>query len=303
VVSETANAILRFDNAFTATGNVAPAATISGAVTTLNIPQYLTVDTVNDRLFVANLGSSSILVFDSISTKTGNIAPSRTIAGATTALIQPSDLAYDRARNLLYVADGPDVYVFASASTANGDVAPSRDIKPGFSVAALFLDPAGDRLYLADAAANAVAIFDTASVLNNTVTATRTLTGATTGLSQPFGLQVDSGGRLLVSNFAGNAITIYNSAATINGNVAPTATISGASTLLSNPTQIAANPASSSGEVYVANPFVGNVAIFPSYTTTNGNVAPGRNISGTATTLVPSGGHPTARGVALDSTR
>jgi hypothetical protein len=306
VVSETANAILRFDNAFTATGNVAPAATITGASTQLNVPQYLTLDTALDRLFVANLGGSSILVFDQISTKNGNIAPSRTIFGPTTGLIRPSDVSYDKSRNALYVADGPDVYVFNSASNANGDTAPARDIKPGFAVSALFIDSTNDRLYLADPTANTIAIFDSASVLNGTVTATRSLAGPTTNLSEPFGIQVDSAGRLIVSNSgtgSGGQITVYSGAATVNGDVPPVATIAGASTTLTTPTQIAINPSSSSGELYVANPFAGNIPIFTGYATANGNVAPARNINGAATTLVPSGGHPTARGLALDDKR
>jgi hypothetical protein len=305
VVSETANAILRFDNAFTATGNVAPAATISGSSTQLNVPQYLALDTALDRLFVANLGGSSILVFDQISTKNGNIAPSRTIFGPTTGLIQPSDVSYDKSRNALYVADGPDVYVFNSASNANGDVAPARDIKPGFAVSALFIDSTNDRLYLADPTANTIAIFDNASVLNGTVTATRSLLGNATTLSGPFGIQVDSAGRLVVSNSNSGVgyITVYTGAATVNGNMAPSASIAGAATTLTTPTQIVVNPSSSSGELYVANPFGGNVPVFTGYSTANGNVAPARNINGAATTLDSTGGHPTARGLALDDKR
>lgn len=299
--NESGNAIVRFDNAFTATGNIAPAAAISGAATHLNSPEHILLDTTADRLFVANLGASSIIVFDQISTKNGNIAPSREITGPTTNLISPVDLAYDKARDMLYVADGPDILVFNSASTATGDVAPARDIQPGVSVSAIFLD-SGDRLYAADAAGNAINVYDGASTLNNIVTANRSLSGATTSLSQPAGILVDSGGKLIVSNAGLDEITVYGSAATVTGNIAPSASIVGASTKLNVPSQMALNPGAASGELYVANPFSGDLTVFTGYTTASGNVAPARNISGATTTLVSSG-TATARGVALDSTR
>ena len=50
-----------------------------------------------------------------------NVAPSRIIAGAATNLITPTDVALDKVRNLLYVADDVDIHVFASASTVNGN--------------------------------------------------------------------------------------------------------------------------------------------------------------------------------------
>src|SRR6266852_847093 len=95
----TPGAILRFSNALTATGNVAPTATITGAATGLSTPRRLLVDTASNRLFVANQGGSSILVFDNISTLTGNAAPNRVISGGATTLAAPVDLALDTTNN------------------------------------------------------------------------------------------------------------------------------------------------------------------------------------------------------------
>src|SRR5262245_23547943 len=64
-----ANSILRFDDALTASGNIVPSATISGATTTLNGPAFITLDVAADRLYVANNADLSILIFDNISTK------------------------------------------------------------------------------------------------------------------------------------------------------------------------------------------------------------------------------------------
>lgn len=299
MTNEGANAIVRFDSAFTATGNIAPAATISGANTHLSRPQYMVLDIAADRLFVANLGGSSIPVFDQVSTTSGNIAPSREIVGPATGLLLPVALACDKARDLLYVADGPDIAVFGTASTATGNVAPVRTITVGFGVSDIFLD-SGDRLYVADQAGNAIDIYDGASALTGTVAANRTLTGATTSLSRPSGVLVDPSGRLIVSNASSNAINIYGNAATITGNIAPIATIVGVVTKLQVPAQMTLNASAANGELWVASAFSGDLPAFDAYSAASGNVAPTRIISGAATTLVPATGSASARGIAFD---
>src|SRR5216684_3288026 len=119
--------IVRFDNALagTTSGNIAPSATM------LDTPIYILVYSVNDRLYVADpgnptTGNPSILIWDSASIRTGNVAPTRNITGAATTLLQPVDMALDSGRNLLYVVEGQDVLVFSSASTSSGNVAPAR---------------------------------------------------------------------------------------------------------------------------------------------------------------------------------
>ncbi len=61
----------------------------------------------------------------------------------------------------------------------------------------------------------------------------RTISGASTGLSNPLGVAVDSAGHLYVANILGSSITMYALGAT--GNVAPLRTVSGARTGLSRP--------------------------------------------------------------------
>ena len=294
-----ANSILRFDNALTASGNIVPSATIAGANTTLNAPAFITLDAASDRLYVANNGDLSVLIFDSISTKTGNIAPERTIAGSLTLLISPTDVSLDKGRNLLYVADDTDVHVFAQAATAAGNIAPARNFSLGFTVSAILVDGTNDRLYAADQAANAVAIFDNASTLSGPVSASRTIQGAATHLATPGGLQIDGLGRLVVSNASPASITIYSNAAIANGNIAPVGEIAGSNTGMSVSDQIVVNTAGA-GSVYNADPGVARVAVFANLNTATGNIAPTRSIVGVSTGLTV-GGQPV--GVALDTTR
>src|SRR5438874_7684989 len=82
VSNDSQSSILRFDNGLTVNGNVAPAATISGTATLLKNPQYILLDTAADRLFVSKLDGSNILIWEQASTRSGNIAPTRTISSA-----------------------------------------------------------------------------------------------------------------------------------------------------------------------------------------------------------------------------
>ena len=302
VTLDSGNAILRFDNALTATGNVAPAATIAGTSTSLLSPRSLVLDVSSDRLFVADPGANAVLVFDTISTKTGNIASNRAIAGALTNLISPIDLALDGGRNLLYVADGGNIFVFSSASTANGNVAPVRIItpSPAFNINGIFLEAATDRLFVSDATigADAVKVFDNASSLNGSVAAARTITGGNTQLGQPGNLIVDSTGRLIVSNFSPAKITVYSNAATTSGNVTPSGAVT--SPDMSGPSQITLN--ASNGDLYVADTFSARVVVFANIGTANGSVSANRNINGSNTQL-GTVGIAEPRGLALDTTR
>lgn len=298
-MNTTSNTLLRFDNAFTANGNATPAATIVGTATTFNSPGFMTLDAANDRLFIADTGDLSVLIYDSISTKNGNVAPSRIIAGAATNLLSPTDVSLDKVRNLLYVADDLVIHVYASASTVNGNPAPVRDLSVKFQLSGIYIDGANDRLYVADQAGNAVAVYDHASTLNGPITANRAVQGVNnTHLSGPGSVQVDGAGRLVVSNASGPSITIYANAATADNDVAPVAEIFGANTGLSVPDQIFVDT-TGSGTLYNADPGAARVAVFANLNTANGNTAPTRSIAGTNTGLTASG----PVGLALDNTR
>jgi 6-phosphogluconolactonase (cycloisomerase 2 family) len=307
VSNESNNSITRFSGATAATGNISPAATISGANTQLNQPQYIFVDTTNNRLYVANLGAADILVFDNLSTLNGDVRPTRVISNST-SLVSPIDVALDATNNLLYVADksssGGAILVFASASAANGTTTPARTILPGFIPGAILLDSANDRLFVTDPVHDAVDIYDKASTLNSTVTASRSISGANTQLSQPFGLRIDGAGRLIVSNSSPPSISIYTNAASTNGNINPVTVISGSSTTLTSPTELALDPTTNSGELYVADPVGQEVVVFSNISTATGTIdaKPNRQIIGSKTTFAISGAS-TSIGIALDTTR
>jgi DNA-binding beta-propeller fold protein YncE len=298
IANQSGNTILRFAGATAVSNNVAPTATISSSSPALSSPRYIFLDSTNNRLYVANSGASSILVFDNASKLSGSVTPTRVITSVN--LGTPTDVALDPVNNLLYVADNLEIVVFGNASTVTGNTPALRVILPGFTPGALHLDATSNRLFAADPISNTIDVFDNASTLTGAVTPTRTITGANTQLSQPNGLQIDGAGRLIVSNSSPASITIYQNAAAITtaNNISPTAVISGGNTQLSGPTQLAIDPTTNSGELYIADG--ANVVVFSSITTVTGtlNPAPNRNLVGSNTTLT---GAASATGVALDT--
>jgi hypothetical protein len=78
-----------YSGAATSTGNAAPAATISGATTTLAGPTQivlLTANSANDLNVADGLAGGSVPAFTNMATANGNIGPGRDIVGANTGL-------------------------------------------------------------------------------------------------------------------------------------------------------------------------------------------------------------------------
>jgi hypothetical protein len=296
----TANSILHFSQAETSNGNIAPVGTINGVNTQISAPQHLFLDAPNDRLYVANQGGSSVLVFDGASAANGNVSPTRVISGSATHLVAPIDVALDATNNLLYVADGTSILVFSGASTVNGNTPPVRNINSGVSIGGILLDAPNNQLYFSDPGDNTVNRLDGASTQDVVTIVGGFISGASTGLSQPRGLALDGSNRLLVSNSASPAsITVYPNAGATTGNIAPSVTISGAATLLRAPGQIALNRNVGNGELYVLDPLAAGVFVFANAPTTGGNTAPARTISGSNTGITANA----VNGLAIDPTR
>jgi hypothetical protein len=302
----TPSSILHFNNAETATGNVAPVSTITGSSTQLSSPQHLFLDTANDRLYVANQGGHSILVFDGVSALTGtlNLAPTRVISGASTNLVSPIDITLDPTNNLLYVADGTSILVFAGATTVTGNTPPVRNINMGVSIGGLFLDATNNQLYVSDPGDNAVDRLDSASTQNVIGIVGGAIAGPDTRLSQPRGLALDGSGRLLVSNSSTPAsITVYPNAGTATGDAIPSVVIAASgstnNTLLQSPGQIALNRSVGTGELFVLDPLAASVLVFTNAPTNGGNIAPARTINGGNTGITASA----VNGLAIDPTR
>ncbi len=295
------NSIVRFDSALSALGNIAPGGTIIGPATTLSLPQALQIDPITDRLYVANQGANSIVIFPAASTANANAAPIAIIAGSNTGLSLPIGIALDNTRDILYVANGTSILVFGNVSTMVGNVntAPAQSFITGLTIKGIAVDDTNNILYVADAVDNQVAIYQSANAQSGVGFANGTIVGADTTLNQPSGIAIDSAGRLIVSSPGGPNITAFPNPTIANGDVLPAAVIIGSNTGLSSPLQIATTSSITNGALFVADNQANVVQIYAPISTVTGtvNLAPVRQLSGALTTL----NHPI--GIALDSSR
>lgn len=219
------NSILIYARARAANGDTAPTRVIAGGTTLLNAPSRLCLDAAADRLYVANTGANSILVYDNASTLNDAAVPPRSIAGAVTQLAAPSGIAVDNTRDLLYVMNGDGrVLVYSNAAMSNGAPAPVRSLSSTqlSGAGALYVDPVGDRLYVSNASANTILIFDNASTASGAGAPQRSLFGPGSMLSQPRDLFVDiANDRLYVANTGGENMLVFNNASSASGSPTP----------------------------------------------------------------------------------
>jgi len=284
VANSTVNTLTAYP--LTANGNVAPARTVSGNLTTLNFVTSITADGTGN-LYVAN-AATSVSVF--APRPNGNVAPIRILGGANTGILGAADLTVD-AQGDLYVANCGNCMGFGGAEAvivfapgASGNVAPLREITGAnttfFGTTAVGLDSTGNIYAARSFGPNpAILIFPPGATGN--VAPSGSIGGANTGLNNPLCLILDSLNELYVCN-ANNTITVYAAGAT--GNVAPIRTIGGGNTGLSLPDQIGID---AFRNIYVANANNNSITVYPP--NANGNVTPTNTVAGPNTGLNGSG--------------
>jgi sugar lactone lactonase YvrE len=239
-------------------GNTAPSAIISGPNTDLSAPEGIALDS-SSNLYVMDVGSSPITpkVFVYPARSNGNVVPSATISGTSTGLEDPSGIALD-SNNNIYVIDSDGacdstVKVLIYAAKSDGDVAPIATLS-GRSTGlcgptGIALD-SSDKIYVADNAAQSVFIYPplggSTGLLNEAPSAI--ISGSSTGLSEPYGIALDSAADVYVTNggevvnnlFVPGGVLVFSAGS--GGNVAPIRTIAGPQTQLADPLFIALPP-------------------------------------------------------------
>lgn len=223
--------VLIYDKAESVSGDAVPDRTIDlSANPNADQPGDVLVDETRNLLYVAVYDGDTIYAYDGGTTIDNPAAADRTITSDSFDGIE--GIALDEANDILYVASYGNscVCCIHSVSTADGAVTPDRTLS-GPDVAnpwPLFLDEANDRLYVANAGDTAdatfIAVLDAASTLDETVTASRTITG--TALSAYLtGITVDTSRNLLYAAMDNGTIVRYLDAATADGDVTPAARI------------------------------------------------------------------------------
>jgi hypothetical protein len=178
-----------------ANGNATPIRTLSGGNTNLSAVYGITLDTAGNLYVVDNNsqfgGTDAVTVY--AAGFSGNVAPTQTITGSNTGMSGAAFVAVD-AGGRIYVTNVTANSVTVYAAGANGNAAPVATIaganttlvKPG----GIVIDASGT-IYVGNDAGNgndAIVVF--AAGANGNVAPLRTIRGATTGLSFPYGMKL-----------------------------------------------------------------------------------------------------------------
>lgn len=171
-------------------------------------------------IYVTNANNSvTVFALDA----SGNTAPLRTLAGASTGLALPTGIATDKQGNL-YVANRLGSKVTVYPSTANGDVAPTRSIAAtGMgSPQGLAVGPTDD-LYVSTCPNCGSGAGGTTGVWHfnsGSSTSDNQIAGANTGMTVPGVIALDSNRNLFVANSFGGNVSVFAPGA--SGNSLPT---------------------------------------------------------------------------------
>jgi hypothetical protein len=178
----------------------------------------------------------------------------RLISGANTTMSFPVGCALDGTADVLYavdenvVAGGTGIFAFGPASTTSGNIAPLHLIALPYAAGRIAVDPANNRLFVADTTNNVVNVYDSASTLNGAVAPSRTISGFLPPGAKVGALAFESTGHLVVGSSlvnTGSRVNVFSNAGSLNGNVAPSALFS---VPIGTDSQIAVTPA---GDLYV----------------------------------------------------
>ncbi len=218
-----------------ASGDVAPISRLDGLNTGLISPNGIVVK--NNKLYVANgpfagggsSGPQSISVFNlPLAPGINNVAPVAVIAGANTGLDAIFGLAVDSSGNIFVANLNNKVLEFAppppSSYASPTNVAPMFTITTPAPPEGLALR--GTTLYVSNDNSTITEYSLPGGALINTIS------GGSTALASPLGIDVDSSGNLFVVN-TNNQVLEFAPGAT--GNVAPIANIVGPATQMTSP--------------------------------------------------------------------
>lgn len=220
--------VLFFANASTATGNVAPTRVLTGANTRLSGPVQAYHDASRDELYILDSATSSVLVFAQATSLEGNVAPIRTITGASTSISSPSSFFFDSTNERMTVVNPTELLTFSGYRQAAGSPAPSGRVSGAATrftrlVYGMLTD--NGTLILADSGDQEVLFFENFQHDQNNVAPTRVLSGQNTGLGGLGQFFLDSNDDFYL--VSGSEVLVFSAASTVLGNSFPTRRFSG----------------------------------------------------------------------------
>ena len=244
-------------------GNAVPTAIISGGNTDFTSPFGITLDAAGN-IYVADYGlhfgvvPASVFVYPPIASSTGmlNEAPSSTISGHDTGLLNPFGIALDSSRNIYVADDGNSAAmpavpasVFVYSAGSHGDAAPLATISGNntglVEPCGVALDSTGN-IYVADFLAASVFVYSPlqtsgTGLLNENPTVTIKDSQHLVG---PCGITLDSSSNIYVADSRAAGVFAYPAVGSSTGTIndSPMSTISGPLTELAEPVFVALQP-------------------------------------------------------------
>jgi hypothetical protein len=228
--------------------------------------------------------NSRVVIFDGVRTRNGDIAPTRTIAGATTQLSYAIGATIDVAHDRLFVGNysSQSIVTFNGLDTVTGDVAPNTKLtssaSPMTGLENVELDPQRNLIYALNQAGD-IRVFDAATQLNGDFAPLRSFKDPTQAAGNDRRTYLDvANNRLYATQVSGGTVFIFDNASTANGAVAATRKLVGAMTTISCPWGVALD--AKRDLLYVSDYCTNNIKVFANASTVNGDVAPMHTITG-----------------------
>ena len=217
------------------------------------------------QVVVTEYNADSIQIYD------GDSVPSRTIAGESTDLNQPKDVAVDD--SYMYVVNTQDHTITVFGIDDSGDETPTRTIAGNrtglYYPDAIAIDE--NYIYIANGDWNSITVFNIDD--DGNVFPRRKIYGDNTELAGPYGIAVDGDYIYVANNHYGGSITVYNLGD--NGNVSPQRKIAGENTGFQSLRHMAVD------ENYIYAVDYRSVLVYN--LSDSGDIAPKRTIEGTST--------------------
>ena len=287
VISDRGNSsVRRFSGVSTLESSVATDLPLSGALTQLSRPGYLTVHPNSGDLIIPDEGTNAILFFSEPLTLEGNTPPNRILTGGATEMVAPVQVYVDPDTDELYVLDkgGAQVLIYENASTIEGAVALTRRLTgngTGIASPNAFCFKL-DTEQLSILNPTEIVTFEGFKTINGAPPPSGRVSGAaTTFANLSFGVY-NSAGDLILTDAGSDSILTYENFVTDQTNEVPTRIVRGSNTGLTEPKQFAF----SGSTIYVADGT--RIAVFDELSTLEGDPFPDRFFSGTspATTTI-----------------
>lgn len=239
-------------------------------------------------LYVLDQDNDAVYVLEGVDTADGTVAPTRTITGDNTRIVNPRAIAADSRRDILYVADASEegILVYAPASEKDGDVNPTRFIPAAGNIQLMYLDEINNRLYVFNATELSIQVWDDVSTVNGDLPDRFFILDF---LSSAIFVDIERD-ILYAADIIGMEILAYSEASTLIGSPLPTRIISYDEPPFDPDTRpidringITMNFAVDI--LFITNGLIPAIDIFLQASTVGGEVEPDRFIEGDETTL------------------